>query len=57
MTISGGRIAWKDGTLTAKAGDGRYVERPPFPGVHVANTTWKELNTPKGVERPLAVTP
>lgn len=57
MTISGGRIAWKDGDMRAEAGHGRYVERPAFPAVHVANTTWKDLNTPKGVARTLAVTP
>jgi dihydropyrimidinase len=57
MTISGGRIAWKDGDMRAEAGHGRYVERPAFPAVHVANTTWKDLNTPKGVARTLPVTP
>ena len=56
-TISGGRIAWKDGAIIAKAGDGRYVERPAFPAVHVANATWKELNAPKPVERRLDVVP
>jgi dihydropyrimidinase len=57
MTISGGRIAWKDGDMRAEAGHGCYVERPAFPAVHVANTTWKDLNTPKGVARTLPVTP
>jgi dihydropyrimidinase len=57
MTISGGRIAWKDGDMRAEAGHGRYVGRPAFPAVHVANTTWKDLNTPKGVARTLPVTP
>jgi dihydropyrimidinase len=57
MTISGGRIAWKDGDMRAEAGHGRYVERPAFPAVHVANTMWKDLNTPKGVARTLPVTP
>ena len=55
-TISGGRIAWMDGDLRAKAGDGRYVERPAFPAVHVANSTWRELTKPRGVDR-LEVTP
>ena len=45
-----------DGDLRAKAGDGRYVERPAFPAVHVANSTWREITAPKRVER-LEVTP
>jgi dihydropyrimidinase len=57
MTISGGRIAWKDGDMRAEPGQGRYVERPAFPAVHVANTTWKDLNAPRGVARTLPVTP
>jgi len=55
-TLSRGRIVWKDGDLRAEAGDGRYVERPAFSPVHVANSTWKELTTPRAVTRG-AVTP
>ena len=29
-TISGGRLAWHDGTLRAMPGDGRYISRPAF---------------------------
>ena len=29
--------------MRAEEGDGRYVDAPPFPAVHVANATWKEL--------------
>ncbi len=57
ITLSGGRIAWKDGDMRASAGDGRYIERPPFPAIHVANTTWKELNAPRPVARHMDVTP
>jgi hypothetical protein len=39
-----------------KKGDGRYVERPAFPAVQVANAKWRELTRPRGVER-LDVTP
>ena len=56
VTLSRGRIAWKDGNLRAEKGDGRYVERPPFPPVHVANSTWKELTAAHAVARG-AVTP
>ena len=37
MTINRGRVAWKEGDLRAEKGDGKYIERPPFPAVHVAN--------------------
>jgi dihydropyrimidinase len=57
ITISNGKIAWKDGDLRAERGDGRYIERPAFPAAHVANTTWKELSAPKAVERRIDVTP
>lgn len=56
LTMNRGRIAWKQGELRAEKGDGKYIERPPFPAVHVANATWKELNSPRPVER-MEVTP
>ena len=49
-------FAWKDGEMRAKTGEGTYVARDPFPAVHVAHATWKELTRPKPVER-LEVTP
>jgi dihydropyrimidinase len=51
VTISRGRIAWKDGDLRAEAGDGQYVERPAFSPVHIANSTWKVQTSPKAVQR------
>ncbi len=51
VVLSGGRIAWMDGDLRAGAGDGQFVERPPFPAVHKANATWKELTGPRAVKR------
>jgi dihydropyrimidinase len=51
MTINRGRIAWKEGELRADKGDGKYIERPSFPAVHVANSTWRELTAPKAVKR------
>jgi dihydropyrimidinase len=50
-TLSGGKVAWLDGDLRAKPGDGQYVERPAFSPVHVANSTWKTRTAPKGVQR------
>jgi dihydropyrimidinase len=56
VTLSRGRIAWKSGELRAEAGDGRYVERPAFSPVHIANSTWKHATTPQAVSR-ASVTP
>ena len=56
VTIAGGKVAYRDGEVIAKMGDGRYLARDPFPAVHVANTTWKELTKPRAVGR-LEVTP
>jgi dihydropyrimidinase len=57
ITISRGRIAWHEGDLRAEKGDGQYIERPPFPAIHVANSTWKDLNAPKPVVRAPLVVP
>jgi dihydropyrimidinase len=51
-TLSGGALAWLDGDLRAVAGAGKYVSRPAFPAVHVANATWREVTAPRPVERP-----
>jgi dihydropyrimidinase len=51
VTLNRGRIAWREGDLRAKKGDGKYIERPAFPAVHVANSTYKELTAPRAVER------
>jgi dihydropyrimidinase len=50
-TLSAGKISWLDGDLRAEAGAGKYVPRDPFPAVHVANATWRELNAPRPIER------
>jgi hypothetical protein len=48
VTLSRGKIAWKNGELRA---DGHYLERPPFSPVHVANSTWKLWTAPQAVPR------
>jgi dihydropyrimidinase len=55
-TLSRGKIAWRERELRAEPGDGRYVERPAFSPVHVANSTWKRLTAPQAVRR-ASVTP
>jgi dihydropyrimidinase len=52
VTVSRGKIAFANGELRAGKGDGRYVERPPFSPVHIANSTWKQAAAPKAVRRP-----
>jgi dihydropyrimidinase len=50
-TLSRGRVVWLDGDLRATAGAGDYVARAPFPAVHVADATWRDLTAPRRVER------
>jgi dihydropyrimidinase len=50
-TLSRGVVAWLDGDLRATAGAGAYVARAPFPPVQVADATWRELTSPRRVER------
>jgi dihydropyrimidinase len=51
VTLSRGKVAWADGDLRAEAGDGQYVPRDPFPAVHAALSTWRELTAPRPVQR------
>jgi dihydropyrimidinase len=54
--ISRGKIAWEQGDMRAKAGDGEFVARKPNAPVHQANAIWKGITQPKGVKR-VDVTP
>ena len=56
ITISGGRVAYRDGEVLAKPGDGKYVSRPAFSPIHVANATFKANTAPRAVSR-IEVTP
>jgi dihydropyrimidinase len=49
--ISRGKVAWEQGDMRAKAGDGDFVARKPNAPVHQANAIWKGLTQPKGVQR------
>ncbi len=51
VTLSRGKTAWLDGDLRAEAGDGQYVPRDPFPAVHTALSTWRELTAPRPIAR------
>jgi dihydropyrimidinase len=54
--ISRGKIAWEQGDMRAKAGDGDFVARKPNAPVVQANAIWKGVTQPKGVKR-VEVTP
>ena len=51
-TISRGEVIWSWGANNQpRPGRGRFVPRPPFPTAHKALSRWKELNSPRRIER------
>jgi dihydropyrimidinase len=54
VTVSAGRIAWKDNEIRVERGSGRYVERPAFPPVFEALQRRAEINKPTPVNRKIA---
>ncbi|WP_424926643.1 dihydropyrimidinase [Amaricoccus tamworthensis] len=51
-TLSRGEVIWAWGQNSQpQPGRGRFVPRPPFPSAHAAVSKWKELNSPRMVER------
>ena len=51
LTLSRGRVAYKEGEVMAGNGDGQFVERPANPPVNQALSAWKDLTAPRKVER------
>jgi dihydropyrimidinase len=51
VTLSRGRVVWKDGQVNAERGSGQYVDRPCFPEYHTALAKERELSAPTKVER------
>ena len=49
--LSRGRIAWQQGDMRARPGDGDFVARPANAPVHIANATYRELTAPRPVHR------
>ena len=45
--LSRGRVAWEQGDMRAKPGDGDFVAREPNAPVHVANAIWKGIKQPQ----------
>ncbi len=51
-TLSRGDVIWSWGkNAQPQPGRGRFVPRPAFPSVHTALSKWKELNSPRIVNR------
>ena len=51
VTLSRGRILWKDGELRTEKGTGKYIDRPPFPAYFDAVNKVRELSEPSPVDR------
>ncbi len=51
LTICNGNIAWDNGTLLAKAGDGKYIDRPAYAPYYHALQKRRQLATPVPVVR------
>ena len=49
--ISRRNVAFEQGDMRPKAGDGDFVARKPNAPVHVANPIWKGVTAPRRVER------
>ncbi|WP_249691420.1 dihydropyrimidinase [Stappia sp. WLB 29] len=51
FTLTRGEVAIEDGAVKTREGHGKFVARPPFQAVNKALSTWKELTSPRKVER------
>ena len=51
VTLSRGRILWKDGDLRTVKGTGKYFDRPCFPSYFDAVNRVRELSQPLPVDR------
>ena len=50
-TLSRGHVAIDDGAIKTQEGHGKFVRREPFQATNKALSTWKELTSPRKVER------
>ncbi len=51
-TLSRGEVIWAWGQNSQpQPGRGRFIPRPAFPSAHKALSKWKELNSPRKIER------
>jgi dihydropyrimidinase len=54
ITLSQGKVVWRDGNLKTTRGVGRYIDRPPFPPYHTALMKKAALERPSPVLRAAA---
>jgi dihydropyrimidinase len=50
-TLTRGHVAIDDGEVKAQEGHGKFVKRPPVTPINKALSTWKELTSPRKIER------
>jgi dihydropyrimidinase len=50
-TLTRGVVAVEESLMKTQEGHGQFVKREPFPAVNKALSTWKELTSPRKVER------
>jgi dihydropyrimidinase len=55
VTLSQGKVVWKNGQLDVTRGAGRNVARPAMAPMFEAQSKWNELTRPQGVKRQPAV--
>jgi dihydropyrimidinase len=55
VTLSQGRVVWRNGQLDVTRGAGRNVPRPPMAPMFEAQSRWNELTRPHGVKRQVSV--
>jgi dihydropyrimidinase len=51
VTVSRGKVVWRDGALDVREGAGRHVARPPFPTAFGAQARRNEIDRPQPVKR------
>ncbi len=51
VTISQGKVVYKNGELAVERGAGRYIDRPPFASYYQAVEKVRERRTPSAVQR------
>ena len=55
VTISQGKVVWRNGDLMVERGAGRCIPRPPRHPVFVATETQNQARRPRPVQRKVSV--
>ncbi|NKN35739.1 dihydropyrimidinase [Agrobacterium sp. a22-2] len=51
FTLTRGKVVIEESTVKTQEGHGQFVKREPYPAVNKALSTWKDLVSPRKVER------